>query len=221
MRTLSVASVDSGNARRGARRRRARRPCGGPRRRRSARGPGRCARSARRRRRARRCSTARASSDATRSGVSPRGRRDRRASCPRRAGGSRRRSRAMPRSSPMATRCDGGGSTSLTSSVRASPNVRPHWPQMADASASSARSASTAPASVPPMAGAPPGRHAHDEGAQRRPQAADGADGRRARPEDADHLRLAPAVAQDDRAPDLGLDRAIGARAGGCGRRRR
>ena len=57
----------------------------------------------------------------------------------------------------MATRCDGGGSTSLTSRFRVSPNVSPHCPQMVEAAPSSARRASTAPASVPPMAGAPPG----------------------------------------------------------------
>ncbi len=64
---------------------------------------------------------------------------------------------ARPRPSPRATRWDGGGSTTRTSSERGSPKVRPHWPQIADAAASSLRRAATAPTSVPPTAGRPPG----------------------------------------------------------------
>ena len=109
----------------------------------------------------------------------------------------------------MATRCDGGGSTSLTSSVRASPNVRPHWPQMADAE----RELGAERIDGPRVGAADGGRaargHPHDERTQSGTQTADGADGRRARSEHADHLRLAPAIAQDDRSADLGLDRAF------------
>ena len=129
---------------------------------------------------------------------------------------------ARPRSSPMATRCDGGGSTSLTSSDRVSPNVRPHWPQMADAAPSSARSASTAPASVPPMAGAPPGRDAHDEGPQRGPQPADRArPASRAGPGRGSSAPCVPRFERRCAPPTSALIDRSGARAGGCGRRRR
>ena len=85
----------------------------------------------------------------------------------------------------------------------------PHCPHVADASASSWRSAATAPASVPPTDGAPPGVSRMTTGwivSRWRPI------GPASEPRgtgDADRLELlAAGVANDERAADLGADRA-------------
>ena len=121
-RTLSVGSVERGAPGHGVDRDERCRRGAGPRRRRSAPMPGRDARVRRDDR------DEPGALDRARQSRRPRGPATRPGSsgptavpCPRRGGGSRRRSPAMPRSSPMATRCDGGGSTTRTSIGRRSP----------------------------------------------------------------------------------------------------
>ena len=101
----------------------------------------------------------------------------------------------------MATRCDGGGSTTLTSSVARVPERQPALPPDRGGRAE-LRAERVDGARVGSADGRrSPRRDAHDEGAQGRAQAADGPDRRVARAEDADHLRLAAGGSRKTMAP--------------------